>query len=311
VIIGLISALFNGIIALFILFNKRLHVHPMKIIMVIQLAESFSCYYYFTSVIICPYNLYVSFARFILPHCWETAECQLKALNIIKTFQTFMIRSSFVVMYDLTLFLAIDLILMIRYPFRKRETRWKIFIFAVVAEEIILTICYDSKMQVSAASKLWFFLILFLVIIVVCLFSLAYGLFKIRKNSISSDIVKTILKRHFLTMLAFILTNLYLVAGNVMFLMHPDEFDPVTGYTGYDETGAPFWVLATKYLWILKGFLMPFARLSEPIFFRILVEDTKNFFRDFRKLTDITEYDLKWDLRLVSRGLEKLWEEEE
>ena len=75
--LAIFSSFFNGSLALFVWSNKRLQVHPMQLMMIMQLTESLMIHWYYTVMKVCPWHLDTFYAKTVLLACKDEQECQL------------------------------------------------------------------------------------------------------------------------------------------------------------------------------------------------------------------------------------------
>ena len=278
----------------------------MILMMFIQFLESLCIYFYYMLMKICPWNLYVFFAMTVMPGCSDTAECQLKALQILSGFAKFCSNYAYMTMYFLNICLSIDFILMIRYPFKNSTNRESIFIVTslVLGLMQLRLIKYDEK----HGTELWTLTMVciggisFLMIIA----TVVYALIKLNGNSISNDIVAVIFKRHLLLVCVVLLCDSYSYVGYIYFLFHKDAWteDGLLYVYGGDPPG---WLAFMKLLYMYSGFILPCIRLSEPLFYRIIFKMMRDFFSNcFNREEYKRELEVKESFSNLNRGLPRL-----
>ena len=75
---------------------------------------------------------------------------------------------------------------------------------------------------------------------------------------------KTILARHVVTIIFFLLANLYTEVTSIVYA--------IEGQQSLQESyNGPF-AIALKFLYSMQGFFLPFTRLFEPYFYAIVVK---------------------------------------
>ena len=95
--------------------------------------------------------------------------------------------------------------------------------------------------------------------------SIIYGLCKLCKPSISQKARQQIMKRHIVTIVFFLMTNLYLQLG-VYVAYNPLIKNP--DLEKWQNVGT----YSLKLLYAFQGFIMPVTRLSEPYFYSIVLK---------------------------------------
>ena len=108
------------------------------------------------------------------------------------------------------------------------------------------------------------------------LFAFIYAGIKLRNSSFSKEIVSTIYVRYIVATIAFIGCNIYYYIPYVMIIFHPDRFNHDTH--NFIETKDPNWFICfTKLLFMFQGFILPFARFSEPVFSKIIKKSVMHY----------------------------------
>ena len=120
----------------------------------------------------------------------------------------------------------------------------------------------------GADSYLWSMICLFCAYLIISVFAMVYALLKLRKSTISKEIVSIIFKRHFLALAVKMLCDAYWYIGYVIMLLHPESYSPLSGYIRIYRDDPPFAISFFKIICLLGGFLLPLSRLSEPVFFQ-------------------------------------------
>ena len=176
----------------------------------------------------------------------------------------------------LNICLAIDLILMIRHPFKPKEMRMPLYVWVSVALTIAYTLAYWQTLSFNAVLNgflpsnlvLWSGALVFATFFIISFASIVYALKKLCRTGISKDSQKLVLVRHILSILGFCLAQTYLILC---------FFSMIT----------PDWVLdmanrrlikVLKVMFLTQGIYMPPLRLSEPFFFEVIKRNIKNAF---------------------------------
>ena len=142
--------------------------------------------------------------------------------------------------------------------------------------------------------------------VLLLLFTIIYVIFKLRKDSISKDIVSVIFKRHLLQIVAVLLCDAYSWVGYVYYLMHPEELDDNTGLVEVYGANPPVWLCILKIFYIFPGFIMPLVRLSEPLFYKIIWQQVTDFLCMFQKRKDEQAIEKEDEINYQKRRLPSL-----
>ena len=119
----------------------------------------------------------------------------------------------------LNMFLAIDLILMIKYPFKMKEKRVRAYLVvsAIISASYTAvyhkTISFNDNVNYCVTGSInfvWMGLMI-AIYIIVSLVSIAYALKKMTKSWISKESQRLVLGRHILSLLGSFLAYAYLV----------------------------------------------------------------------------------------------------
>ena len=176
--------------------------------------------------------------------------------------------STFCVNLALTLnvCLCLDLILMVRDPFKKKEGRVPLYVASsvVFSGACAVAMCFYGGSS-AVALKTSAYLVFGMIILYVLMFfaSIFYPYRKLSGPSFSKQVRHLVLKRHVLTSLAFMVTNTYVYITVVMFTFMTEE--EITNYTRTNTV----WAYILKFLFAGQGFAVPILRLSEPYFWQV------------------------------------------
>ena len=160
--------------------------------------------------------------------------------------------------------LCIDLILMVRFPFERKESR--ITAYVAVSAPIALTAAYcgvffgDNYNILKIGADLQIamtFAFLFSFIT-----SVVYTCKKLSGPSFNKEMRRLVLKRHIFTSLAYLFTNtfLWLSFFGLAFLSE----DSAESSDGVLDT---WWTRAFKIIFAAQGIAIPLLRIAEPFFF--------------------------------------------
>ena len=113
---------------------------------------------------------------------------------------------------------------MVRYPFESKDGRvnWYViisFIFALVPAY------FETIGSTSVGVRIGFGISFSLKIIFILTFilSIVYTCKKLRGNGFSKEVRKLVLKRHIITVLLYLITNLYLAISEIVYLTTSNE----------------------------------------------------------------------------------------
>ena len=169
----------------------------------------------------------------------------------------------------LTMCVCIDLILTIKRPFKAKEPRmprYYIFTFVIsTLQATTLTFFYMNEVVLTIAE--WVGTGTVLLLWLLSIGSIVYGLVKLCQPGISREVRNVIMARHVVTILFFVIGNLYLQAGTVVLFMS------TTGSSSGQKVvpdNDSTWVRVLKIIYGLQGLFLPLTRLSEPFFFNIV-----------------------------------------
>ena len=136
------AALFGA----FVMYTKELQVHPMKIIMFLAFAESIFQYLLLEVNYICKFkqNQLLSWTVYFGVSDYDLA----RATTMLATSSDFFALSCVSIAISLNTFLCLDLILMVRFPFTKKEGRTAYYLaYSVLVSVAIttLTVFYSTN----------------------------------------------------------------------------------------------------------------------------------------------------------------------
>ena len=227
-------------------------------------------HWYYTVMKVCPWHLDTFYANTVLLGCKDEPECQLKALKTLDVVSHVSCKFCNMLMYFLNISLSIDFIMMLRYPFKSNTNRERILIacsFLAALSQLWLGF-FDYKHDTYY--WVYFMVSVGIVSVLLLIFTIFYVIFKLRKDSISKDIVSVIFKRHLLQIVAVLLCDAYSWVGYVYFILYPELYDDKTGLIEVYGANPPIWLCILKIFYIYPGFIMPLVRLSEPLFYKII-----------------------------------------
>ena len=126
----------------------------------------------------------------------------------------------------LNIMLSIDLFLMIRYPFSKKDSRMTLyliisFIMSVISAYFGLN--GDAGNEIQLKITMWMIDLTFLVYFLCFLSTTIYAWIKLSGPGMSKEVRMLVIKRHVLTGILYSLCNVYSFWGGNM-LIHPEAF---------------------------------------------------------------------------------------
>lgn len=192
--------------------TKELQVHPMKLIMYIAFMETLVQFALIMQLQACKWNMNELFAWTVYFQDDIYYKARALAIQIIATIWLAVFATFCTVL--LNIMLSIDLILTVRYPFKKKEGRNKIYL----AVSVIVSAFYTSGIGFTHDGDNYYEFSIYFGMITLCLFfvifivSIVYTCKKLSGPGMSKEVRNLVLKRHILTTLLYIVSNLYLFA---------------------------------------------------------------------------------------------------
>lgn len=248
-----------------LLYNtKELQVHPMKLIMYIAFMETIVQFALILQLKSCEWNLNVLFAYTVYFDSDIYYQARALCIQIISTIWLAVFATFMTVM--LNMMLSIDLILTVRYPFKKKDDRNKIY----VAISVLFSLVYTCGMGFSNDGEnfydfsKWMGIVMLSLFFAVFVVSIAYTCKKLSGPGMSKEVRNLVLKRHILTTVLYLISNSYLFA--TFFILALPSWDS----NDNDRTLDTWWTRTLKILFVCQGFFIPLVRLSEPYFYEII-----------------------------------------
>lgn len=170
--------------------------------------------------------------------------------------------------------LAVDLILMIKYPFKNKDQRVPVYL--VVSFCVSATVTISSVVSANYLPKYDYFLpdltnMLISIIIlaanyIISYASIIYAFKKLCKPGISKESQRLVLLRHVLSIIGFTLTQIYPMLGYV-YMASP---------TWYFSDKQDRLATVFKVLWQTQGIYLSLIRTSEPFFFEVVFNNIQS-----------------------------------
>ena len=227
------SAAVGMLFFLFVFYTKELHVHPMRIIMYIAFFESIYLFLGVEQFYICDFGFHKLLS-------W-TVFYSNDPFDVVRSIYILLYSTNFIAVFSaemtvmLNIMLCIDLVLMVRYPFEKKESRipWYLMISLILSipSAITLVLQADSNMAMTIGSYLAFTYKTTFILIFIC--SVIYICRKLSGPGFSKEVRNLVLKRHIMTTVLWLITNTYTFI-NVSFILTRDMKD-IMMYKGNDS----------------------------------------------------------------------------
>jgi hypothetical protein len=259
--------------ALVIWYNKELQAHPMKLIFVIAFVETSLAMITYTSYNVCTYHLYEFFAETV--YFRSDLYAQQRALWVLAVSANFF--SIFFIFMNIVLnaALAIDLILMLKYPFKAKEPRIPMYVITAFITSCLLCITWVMTVAKSqqlntirpAKPVMWFAVTLIVLQLLISIVSIIYALVKLCRPGISKESRKLVLIRHILSIIFFNISNLYIIIILLTWIF--SEYIKKNNWNVVDNK----WIGVSKIIFASQGIYLPILRLVEPFFFKTLKEN--------------------------------------
>ena len=266
-ILELCSSLMGALFGAFILYTKELQVHPMKLIMYLAFVESVFQILIVQNDYICAqkYNYVFSWTIFFGASDYDVA----RATVILTQSSAFIATMCIGMSICLNTCICIDLILMVRYPFTKKEPRVRLYLLGSLLVSIptsFFNVNFEDNDK-SLYRGAFCTVTMFSIFIIAFLVSTIYTCGKLRGPGMSKQVRGLVLNRHVATMIVYAVCNIYIYI--VPFCM------VIPDWRQYLMTSNQWYIKMFKILFAAQGFLIPMMRLSEPYFFKILSKTLK------------------------------------
>jgi hypothetical protein len=124
---------------------------------------------------------------------------------------------------QLNIVLCLDLVLMIKYPFNDKESRLKYYIWSSFSVAFFIGVANVVYLN-AGESKRWPYIIYigwFTFFLAMAIYSTIYAGCKLIRPGISGQVRTLILKRHFLCIFFFMISNVYLLVVSITYAENP------------------------------------------------------------------------------------------
>lgn len=296
--LALITAIGYSMLALAIYFNPKLQVHPLPLVMIISFVGASIFFSYFFGNEFCHFQLYkLTAATFYFR--WNDPYYDFWGAVILWGSAVFLSIFLLNAMLWLNIAMAVDLICMIKYPFRPKSVKFYVlFSFAssfvvAVLNEIAF---YNNYLWRYRILSIWL-LLTALIYVVTATASIIYAIKQLLRPGISQEIRTVVFRRHVLSIICFIIAYAYFFMSVAI-----DWFK-----IGNQQFNLHFrYLKVLKVIFILQGVYLPLIRFIEPAFYKVLKENMRQLAIKivFRSPEPLSEYQLICVNSLLNRGLE-------
>jgi hypothetical protein len=203
-----------SLLALVIYCNKELQIHPMKMFMVMALVDAATCLVIMEANDICKLSLYKVFAATV--YFSTDPYAQYRATWILIAAKNFAIVFLMLLSNMLNTCLAVDLILMIKHPFKVKEKRFSLYIWFSVCASVLIcaawVLTFDYRF-LKTYNELWpvpsFYVAIFTTVVmgayfVIAIVSVIYAIKQLCRPGISRSSRNIVFLRHVLSIVGFI-----------------------------------------------------------------------------------------------------------
>lgn len=192
---------------------------------------------------------------------------QYRALYILVISQQFQQITGLCLAVTLNLCLVFDLVYMILYPFSQKE-KFMTFYAGLCFAFSSVTSAFMTYGLMTNTSKynlgFWALLFLYTLMFFGGFGSIIFAYMRLSKPGISASARTLILKRHAMSIVVFILTNL-----NITVTIFYSDFH--LKFPNPQVSESLTWTIVLKALFFLEGVISPLIRLNEPVFRVLLV----------------------------------------
>jgi hypothetical protein len=249
-------------LTLAIYYNPQLNVHPMNIVMAISFLGAAIFFAYFFGNGVCYFELYKLMAGTLFFRWGDPYYDYMGALVLWAScvfLSVFLLNA----MLMLNIFLAVDLVYMIKYPFRPKSSKGYLAIssvISVIAASLNWLGYHNDYRYREGWLSLWLMFVS-LVYLITAAGSILYASRKLRKPGISQEVREIVFRRHVIQIIVFIFSYLYFFAS--VGLLWLKEVYPIVNIHST--------VLSIlKVSFVLQGVYYPLCRITEPAFYKLL-----------------------------------------
>lgn len=246
--------------------------HPMRLIMYLAMCESIYQIMLLLSERICQFRLNELLAWTLY---FGASNYDVSRTTVLLAKSCNFLSLAFLSMsMSLNMCLCVDLVLMVRFPFDKKENRvpwylsYSILLAIVVA---VLNLNWNGKDYQGDALYIGGCIQIAQAVLSILTFiiSVIYTFRKLSGPSMSKQVRNLVLKRHVVTMLVYFLCNIYVFVSFFLVV--------IKKWNNSGDISDAWYVLVFKILFASQGLLIPLMRLSEPFFYRIVLQKTKKW----------------------------------
>ena len=169
--------------------------------------------------------------------------------------------------------LCLDMILMVRDPFTKSESRMPIYITIVCLGNLVIAplLAFNQGSEIVFKIGIWMFTVITTFYVVIFFFSAVYAWMKLGGPGMNKEVRLLVMKRHIITGLFFTFSNTYLVWTNIWTVLGGEYIAKM------NTTDPTVFMMIFKLIWACQGFFLPLGRVFEPYFFKVCADALKDF----------------------------------
>jgi len=119
-----------------------------------------------------------------------------------------------------TMMLCVDLILMIKHPFKQKEPRMKLYIWFTVLVSFGFAIFFLFKPDQKNSYEFIAFITIFVGFFIAAVWSSLFSWRRLTLPGMSSEVRSLILKRHIASIAVYFICNLYVLASSIYDIRH-------------------------------------------------------------------------------------------
>ena len=177
--------------------------------------------------------------------------------------------------------LCMDLVLMIRYPFKQKESRVRVYLivtFCFCAINFVYMVIFAKKTEDGYHLNILFLtleIVLYVFYAGVFIFSIVYACRKLNSHGMSTEVRQLVLTRHISSQVVFFICNAYMIACLMIWFL-PEWRD------NYQEKELDTWWTRTlKLIYVTQGFFIPVLRFREPFFNQVAKRELSKLLKKF------------------------------
>lgn len=247
----------------------------MNLIKYITIVDAFIATAILNSYFLCYFKQPQLFAMTVLFD--NSIFAQTRSVWLLEVSINFLSLYAVFIMFLLNTCLAIDLILMLKYPFATKEKRTRLYLLFSLLIAAVPTLSWlltakkreESNTMFPDTWILIFALAIILAYMIIAIVSVFYAAKKLCRPGISKESQKLVLIRHVVSIIGFLIAQLYILT--LFIFMLAKVFNKSYTYNSR-------YVKITKVLFVAQGFYLPLLRIFEPFFFAVVKKNVRTIF---------------------------------